>query len=95
MSRVAAFNGVYGGANPESGLFGNASNVAFFDFSDDPWKSATILQNTTGRASLPVHLFTHDGCGHCGAGCPRAVAERVAELQARYVAAWLDVAQRA
>ena len=90
---TSAFNGVYGGANPERGLFSSSSNVAFFDFSDDPWKSATVLTNTTKRPSLPVHLFTHDGCGHCGAGCPQAIADRVLELQEGYVASWLGIAR--
>jgi hypothetical protein len=62
-----AFQGKFGGSEPNSGMLG-ASNILFLDYSDDPWQRASVTHTT--NPSLPFCLTTCDGCGHCGAGVP-------------------------
>lgn len=50
-------NARYGGANPQG------SRIFYSDFSDDPWKSASVLSSPS--EDQPYFLTTCDGCGHC------------------------------
>lgn len=69
---VAAFNAKFGG-----GTVGGTSKIFEVDYSDDPWKMATIL-TTVERQTWPLTLETRfmlltcDGCAHCGSGVPSA-----------------------
>jgi len=65
----AAFQSKFGGGDPRSGDFPDASNIFFLDYSDDPWSRASVEKTTD--PSLPYCLTTCDGCGHCGSGVPR------------------------
>eukprot|EP01130_Rhizamoeba_saxonica_P013485 TRINITY_DN5759_c0_g1_i1.p1 TRINITY_DN5759_c0_g1~~TRINITY_DN5759_c0_g1_i1.p1 ORF type:complete len:463 (-),score=67.25 TRINITY_DN5759_c0_g1_i1:26-1414(-) len=57
INSTSVFNEIYGGAFPTS------TNVFYSDFSDDPWKEASVT--STVSASQPFVLVECDGCGHC------------------------------
>lgn len=84
---IDKFNHKFGGADSSAGLFATASKIGFFDYSDDPWRTASVLKTT--RASLPVHLAVCDGCGHCGSGATPSIAKEVAQIQVQLLTAWL------
>ena len=50
----------------------NATKIVYKDFSDDPWKTASVQGASASWASRDLtYCFTScDGCGHCGAGVP-------------------------
>ena len=65
----------FGGYRPAGG------NIFFLDYSDDPWRAATVdrewIENSKDASDRNLGFcYTEcDGCGHCGAGVPRNVTE--------------------
>jgi pimeloyl-ACP methyl ester carboxylesterase len=50
-------NTKYGGANPQG------HNIFYSDFSDDPWRSASVLSSPS--EDQPFFFTDCNGCGHC------------------------------
>ena len=65
----------FGGFRPTGG------NIFFLDYSDDPWRAATVdrewIENSKEASDRNLGFcYTEcDGCGHCGAGVPKNVTE--------------------
>jgi len=77
---TSIINAKFGGANPKG------TNIFFINYSDDPWKAASV-EHSEG-ASLPFCMTTCDGCGHCGAGVP-ANLTKCEDSASDYVSLWL------
>ena len=63
----AKFQKKYGAARPD--LVG-ATRIFCFDYSDDPWKEASVNGPFPASLDLPYCYTDCDGCGHCGSGVP-------------------------
>ena len=82
----AIFQKKYGAARPDRV---GATRIFYLDYSDDPWKTASV-QGPFTPASLDLHYcYTKcDGCGHCGAGVP-ANEKRCDDASDAAIAKWL------
>jgi len=72
-------NARFGGLEPRSGAFPDASNILYLDFSDDPWAEVSVKNATD--PTLPYCLTTCDGCGHCGTPSDECAAAETAFLR--------------
>lgn len=60
MPAVKSVNDRFGGAQP------TATRVFYSDFSDDPWRAASVQSEEGGpEAEQPFELAVYDGAGHC------------------------------
>lgn len=89
-SRNAKFDAKFGGAKPRSGTLPKSSNIFYFDFSDDPWETASVQGPGPQGSNLQYCMTTCDGCGHCGAGNLHltACSEKSLKFVAEILAAW-------
>jgi len=86
--RVEAFNAKFGGLHPEATNV-NQTNVAYFIYSDDPWKAA---QPTTSLGeTLQVISTVCDGCAHCGAGVPSKKIAELTDIKISLLKKWLNL----
>ena len=86
----AAFQRKFGADDPSRV---RTSRVLYLDYSDDPWKEASVSPERVREwdAGLDLHYcYTAcDGCGHCGAGVPDTNATRPCkDLTAKLVRRW-------
>ena len=87
---TAALNAKFGGARPGTPSGGLATRIFFTDYSDDPWKTASVTRAVS--PALPYCLTTCDGCGHCGAGVPANLTHCSDEAD-RTLSEWMARAQ--
>jgi hypothetical protein len=89
--QIAAFNSHFGGAEDQY----HVPYVFTIDYSDDPWKMATIAslverQSWPLQDTQPFMLLTCDGCGHCGEGAPQGKLAGIANQELWYLKQWLQ-----
>eukprot|EP00944_MAST-04C_sp_MAST-4C-sp1_P015078 g15078.t1 len=77
----------YGAARPD--LVG-ATRIFYFDYSDDPWKEASVKGSFSPSYDLPYCYTECDGCGHCGSGVPSDLT-KCSDLSDEKVGEWLSL----
>jgi len=92
--KIVDFNARFGGADQL-----NVTRVFTVDYSDDPWKMATITSLVEREKwplgeTQPFMLLTCDGCGHCGAGAPADNLKSIEEQELYYLNRWLNHKER-
>ena len=85
VKRSREINMKFGAASPTSGSL-PATNIYYLDFSDDPWKAASVDPKSV---KLPYCMTTCAGCGHCGAGVPKSLEKVCIDKQDDYITEWL------
>ena len=78
-----AFNKKFHGDRP------TATNVFYTDYSDDPWRAASVTRSLPVDQDSPYCYEVCNGCGHCGAGVPSNVT-KCADKEAAFVARMLS-----
>ena len=81
------FQKKYGAARPD--LVG-ATRIFYSDYSDDPWKEASVKGPFKESLDLPYCFTKCDGCGHCGSGVPANLTKCTNELD-KTIGKWLGV----
>ena len=77
------FNERFGGDRP------TGTKIFFSDFSDDPWRRASVQSPLPESQQCEYCLEVCNGCGHCGAGVPPNVTH-CADAEAAFVSKMLQ-----
>ena len=67
-----------------------ATRIFYSDYSDDPWKEASVKGPFKESLDLPYCFTKCDGCGHCGSGVPANLTKWTNELD-KTIGKWLGV----